>query len=43
MNPEQATIKAEGIEFPVIALREPLVVGIVLLAAILTAMWIRRK
>jgi len=40
---EQITIKAEGVEIPVVALREPLIVCMVLLVAILVAMWIRRR
>lgn len=40
---EQTTIKAEGVEIPVVALREPLIVGMVLLSAILIAMWVRRR
>lgn len=43
MNPEQTTIRIENSEIPVIALREPLIIGVVLLGAILAAMWIRRR
>lgn len=42
MQVEQAVIRGEGVEIPVIALREPLVICMVLLAAVLVAMWIRR-
>jgi hypothetical protein len=40
---EQTAIKAEGVEIPVVALREPLIICMVLLGAILVAMWIRRR
>lgn len=43
MVPEQAVIRGEGVEIPVVALREPLIICIVLLGAILVAMWIRRR
>lgn len=43
MQPEQAVIRGEGVEIPVVALREPLIVYMVLLVAILVAMWIRGR
>lgn len=40
---EQTAIKADGYEIPLLAFREPLVVCMVLLVAVLAAMWIRRR
>ncbi len=43
MIPEQATIKLEGSEIPLLALREPLVWIMVAMVFLIAVIWVRRR